>query len=248
MMSKPLAVETPQRIWNVHFNRYNSVKKFFSDLGKEVVLNVISNVFVSIRFPSFLIVKRLQAVTRCLRYSVRFSSVSCLSILSRIITLQLLRVLCSVTVTFKLKNFVIFRRFSDWLFRLVSTKRVPFFIIFFTFFGVPIKDSICFSIIKCNNDVICFSSLLEITKNLGKFSFALKVNVVGCVSSSEDSNARNRFRVAMVINFWFDSYAPHPPWSPTRGRLTEMDLLFLTSRLHCYYTLSRSESSARPNA
>ena len=67
----------------------------------------------------------------------------------------------------------------------------------------------------------CFSSLLEITKNFGKFSFALKVNVVGCVSSSEESNARNRFREVMVINFWFDSYAPHPPWSPTRGHLTE---------------------------
>ena len=90
--------------------------------------------------------------------------------------------------------------------------------------------------------MICFSSLLKITKNLGKFSFALKVNVVGCVSSSEDSNARNRFREAMVINVWFDSYAPHPPWSPTRGRLTEMDLLFLTSRLHCYYTLCQDQS------
>ena len=93
-----------------------------------MVLNVNSNVFVSIRFPSFLIVKRLQAVTPyCLRYSVMFSSVSCLRILSRIIPLQLLRGLCSVTVTFKLKNFVIIRRFSDWLFRFVSTKSVPFF-------------------------------------------------------------------------------------------------------------------------
>ena len=97
-------------------------------------LNVNNNVFVSIRFPSFLIVKRLQAVTPCcLRYSDMFSSVSCLSILSRIIPLQLLRVLCSVTVTFKLKNFVIFRRFSDWLLLLVSTKRVPFFIFFLHF-------------------------------------------------------------------------------------------------------------------
>ena len=83
-----------------------------------------------------------------------------LSILSRIIPLQLLRVLCSVTVTFKLKNFVIFRWFSDWLFLLVSTKRVPFFNFFFTFFGVPIIDSICFSIMKGDNDVICFSPLL----------------------------------------------------------------------------------------
>ena len=149
--------------------------------------------------------KRSQAVTPCcLRYPVIFSSVSCLSILSWIIPLQLLRVLCSVTVTFKLKNFVIFRRFSDWLFLFVSTKSVPFFN-FLTFFGVPINDSIHFSIIKGDNDVICFSSLLEITKNLGKFSFALKVNVNCCVSSSEELNAKNRFCEAMVISFWFDS-------------------------------------------
>ena len=47
--------------------------------------------------------------------------------------------------------------------------------IFFTFFGVPIIDSICFSIIKGDNDVTCFSSFLEITENFGKFSFALNV-------------------------------------------------------------------------
>ena len=166
-----------------------------------MVLNVSKSVFVSIRFSSFLILKCLQAVTPCcLRYSLMFSSVSFLSILSRIISLQLLRVLCSVTVTFKLKNFVIFRRFSDWDFLFVSIKRVPFFN-FFTFFGVPIKNSICFSIIKGDNDVTCFSSLLEITKNFVKFSFALNVKVVSCVSSSEESNARNRFREAMVMKF-----------------------------------------------
>ena len=166
------------------------------------MLNVSKSVFVSIRFPSFLILKCLQAVTPCcLSYSVMFSSVTFLSILSRIIPLQLLRVLCSVIVTFKLKNYVIFRRFSDWDFLFVSTKRVPFFNFFFTFFGVPIIDSICFSIIKGENDVTCFSSLLEITKNFGKFSFVLIVKVVGCVSSSEESNARNRFREAMVMKF-----------------------------------------------
>ena len=78
-----------------------------------MVLKVSKSVFVSIRFPSFLIVKRLQAVTPCvLRYSVTLSSVSCFSILSRIIPLQLLSVLCSVTVTLILKNFVIFKRLS----------------------------------------------------------------------------------------------------------------------------------------
>ena len=72
---------------------------------------------------------------------------------------------------------------------------------FFTSFGVPIKDSICFSMMKGDSEVIGLSSLLEITKNLAKFSFALKVKVVGCVSSSEESNARNRFREAMMMKF-----------------------------------------------
>ena len=75
------------------------------------------------------------------------------------------------------------------------------FLNFFTFFGVPIIDSICFSIMKGDSEVIGLSSLLEITKNLAKFSLALNVNVVGCVSSSEESNARNRFREAMVMKF-----------------------------------------------
>ena len=78
-----------------------------------MVLKVSKSVFVSIKFPSFLIVNHLQAVTPCvLRYSVIFSSVSCFSILSRIIPLQLLSVLCSVTVTLILKIFVIFKRLS----------------------------------------------------------------------------------------------------------------------------------------
>ena len=78
-----------------------------------MVLKVSKSVFVSIKFPSFLIVNRLQAVTPCvLRYSVIFYSVSCFSILSLIIPLQLLSVLCSVTVTLILKNFVIFKRLS----------------------------------------------------------------------------------------------------------------------------------------
>ena len=97
-----------------------------------------------------------------------------------------------------LKNFVIFKRLSVCDFLFVSTKRVPFFN-FLTFFGVPIKDSICFSMINGDSEVIGLSSLLEITKNLAKFSLALNVKVVGCVSSSEESNARNHFREAMVM-------------------------------------------------
>ena len=38
-------------------------------------------------------------------------------------------------------------------------------------------DSICFSIINGDKDVIVFSSLLGITKIFAKFSFALNVNV-----------------------------------------------------------------------
>ena len=67
-------------------------QKSFRDFGKEVVLNVSNNVFsfyqVSIfffYFFFFFILKRLQAVTSyCYRYSVIFSLVSFLSILSRI--------------------------------------------------------------------------------------------------------------------------------------------------------------------
>ena len=54
-------------------------------------------------------------------------------------------------------------------------------------------DSICFSIMNGDSEVIGLSSLLEITKNFAKFSLALNVKVVGCVSSSEESNDRNRF-------------------------------------------------------
>ena len=64
------------------------------------------------------------------------------------------------------------------------------FLIFFTFFGVPIIDSICFSIMKGDSEVIGLSSLLEITKDFEKFSLALNVKVVGCVSSSEESNSK----------------------------------------------------------
>ena len=64
-----------------------------------------------------------------------------------------------------------------------------FFFFFLTIFGVPIIDSIWFSIINCDNDVICFSSLLVITRKIGKFSFALNINASGCVSSSEESKA-----------------------------------------------------------
>ena len=168
------------------------------------MLKVSKSVFVSIKFPSFLIVKRLQAVTPCvLRYSVIFSSVSCFSILSRIIPLQLLSVLCSVTMTLILIFFCNFQEIISLRFSVCfEQKSSIFYFFFFTFSGVPIIDSICFSIMNGDSEVIGLSSLLEITKNFAKFSFALNVKVVGCVSSSEESNARNRFREAMVMKFF----------------------------------------------
>ena len=43
---------------------------------------------------------------------------------------------------------------------------------------MPIIDSICFSMMNGDSEVIGLSSLLEITKNLAKFSLALNVKVV----------------------------------------------------------------------
>ena len=54
--------------------------------------------------------------------------------------------------TFKLKNDVILSRLSFWDFRLVSTSNVLFFN-FLTDFGVPVNDSICFSIMKGDKEV-----------------------------------------------------------------------------------------------
>ena len=54
---------------------------------------------------------------------------------------------------------------------------------------------------KGESEVIVLSSLLEITKKFAKFSLALNVTIVGCVPTSEESKARNRFREAMVMKF-----------------------------------------------
>ena len=42
---------------------------------------------------------------------------------------------------------------------------------------------------------------------------------------------------SIVCDFIFNRYALHPPWSPTRERILEMDLLFPTLKLHIYHTL-----------
>ena len=100
-----------------------------------------------------------------------------------------------------IKKFCKFQKIISLRFSVCFDQKSSIFYFFFTFFGVPIIDSICFSMMKGDSEVIGLSSLLEITKNLAKFSLALNVKVVGCVSSSEESNARNRFREAMVMKF-----------------------------------------------
>ena len=67
------------------------------------------------------------------------SSDSHLSMRSWMIPFELIKLLCSVTETFRLKNEVTFKRFSVCVFLLVSTSRVLFFS-FLTDFGVPIND------------------------------------------------------------------------------------------------------------
>ena len=71
------------------------------------------------------------------------------------------------------------------------------FYFFFTFFGVPIIDSICFSIMKGDSEVIGLSSLLEITKKFSEvlISFERKGSRLRVVLR------RNRFREAMVVKF-----------------------------------------------
>ena len=42
--------------------------------------------------------------------------------------------------------------------------------------------------------------------------------------------------VAMINEYIFQVLALHPPWSPPRGRLGRLDLLFPTSKLNNHYT------------
>ena len=65
-------------------------------------------------------------------------SVFPLSIRSQIIPFELFKLLCFETVTFKLKNEVIFRSLSICAFLFVSTSKV-LFLSFFTDFVVPIR-------------------------------------------------------------------------------------------------------------
>ena len=56
---------------------------------------------------------------------------------------------------FQIEKKVTFKRFSVCVFLLVSTSKVLFFS-FLTDFGVPINDSICFSITKGDKEVTGF--------------------------------------------------------------------------------------------
>ena len=101
-----------------------------------------------------------------------------------------------------IKKFCKFQEIISLRFSVCFDQKSSIFFNFFTFFGVPIIDSICFSIMKGDSEVIGLSSLLKITKYFAKFSLALNVKVVGCVSSSKESNARNRFQEAMLMKFF----------------------------------------------
>ena len=83
------------------------------------------------------------------------SAGSSFSIRSRIIPLKLLRLLCSETLTLRLKKDFILRRVSVCDLLFVSTSNV-LLLSFLTDFGVPINDSICFSMIKGDKEVTGF--------------------------------------------------------------------------------------------
>ena len=117
---------------------------------------------------------------------------------------------------------------------------------FFDRFAVPIIASICFSITKGERDVTGFSLFFDsIIRNLAKFSCVVKI-VEALLSSSSESGLSLLFVEDAIVKFLcLDSYALHPPWSPTRGRLSETDLQFPAPKLHNYHTRrARSQSNS----
>ena len=88
---------------------------------------------------------------------------------------------------------------------------------FFTDFGVPIIDSICFSITKGDSDVTCVSLFVDsIIINFGKFSCALN-SVEASISSSESG----RLCAIESIFFSFKSrrLCASPSLEPYKGTL-----------------------------
>ena len=79
-------------------------------------------------------------------------------------------------------------------------------------------DSICFLIINGENDLIFFFLFTFSHWKFAKNSFALNVKASGCVSSSEESNAKNLFRDCEVMMMVYDSIAMRPPsMEPYKG-------------------------------
>ena len=139
----------------------------------------------------------------------------------------------------------VFFKFSVWVFLVVSTNNVPFFN-FLTDLAVPIIDSICFSITNGESEVTGFSLFLDsMIKYQAKFSLEVKIVEALCSSSSESGPCRLCVEDAIVKFLCLDSYALHPPRSPTRGCLLKTDLQFPAPKLHNYHTrraLSQSNS------
>ena len=105
---------------------------------------------------------------------------------SLIIPFEVFNVVCSETVTCKLKNCLTLSRCSVCVFLVVSTSNVLFFN-FLTVFGVPMRASICFSMIKGDRDVIGCSTLSDLmTKNFAKLSEGLYIKEVSISSSESD--------------------------------------------------------------
>ena len=80
---------------------------------------------------------------------------------------------------------------------------------------------------------------------LAKLSCDIKIAEASSSSSSESGLSRLFVGNAIVKCLCLDSYALHPPWSPTRGRFVETDLQFPAPKLHNYHTRrARSQSNS----
>ena len=82
-------------------------------------------------------------------------------------------------------------------------------------------------------------------KYRAKLSCVLNIAEASSSSSSESGRSHLYVEEAIVKFLCLDSYALHPPWSPTRGRLSETDLQFPAPKLHNYHTRrARSQSNS----
>ena len=160
-----------------------------------------------------------------------FSSVSCFKIGFLIIPFEEFRVVCSVTSTGTPKKRSSFFRFSVWDFLDVSTNKVWFFNFLQFQFGI-------LSVFQSQKVTGKLSVSLDVLmiRYLAKFSFEVKIAEAESSSSSESGLSRLCVEDAIVKCVCLNSYALHPPWSPTIGRLLETDLQFPAPKLHNYHT------------